>query len=592
MRNNLKPDFFFYGYWLNFGKLMIADKEKEMNEQIIKILHDLALLLEIKGENPFKSRAYSNAADIIKNQNIDIENAVRQGTLAEIKGFGKALQEKITDYVLNGEMKYFEKIKEEIPIGLLKVIKLPGIGPKKAGMLFREYGVRGIEDLDNMCKNGELAKVKGFNTKSQEIIFIGIGHIKANIGRFSQESIKQDIEKILKTLSDIPGMSNTSLTSDFRRFVETIREIRLVASADSDVSKELKRAFMALQKNNYFYFETENNIPVQIEICSHNNFFWRLHQSTGNDDYLLSFNKLFSDNGYDIGENELKKDGTTIALKNEEELYKLAGIQFVEPELREDPEIIELAKENKLQELICENDLKGMVHCHSTWSDGANTILEMALKSKELGFKYFIICDHSQSAVYANGLSPEKVRLQHEEIDRLNAQDHGIVILKGIESDILPDGSLDYDESTLELFDVVVASVHSHFKMDKEKMTQRIITALQNPYTTMLGHPTGRLLLSREAYPVDMEKVIEAAAEYSKIIEINSNPYRLDLNWQNTRYAKKLGVKISINPDSHRISTLSDVFTGVKVARKGMLSCDDVVNTLKVDDFLKLVRRH
>lgn len=562
-----------------------------MNEKLIRILKEIALLLEIKGENPFKARAYSNAAAIIETQNIDIEKAVREGVIGEIKGFGKALEEKITDFVENGEMKFYEKLKEEIPIGLITITKLPGIGPKKAGMLFRNYGVRGIDELDEMCKTGDLAKIKGFTEKSQEIIFIGIGHIKANIGRFSQEKTKAYSEMILIKLMAINGIRNASLTGNYRRFVETIQELSFIVSADTDVNSEISTVFNANNNNGLFHFTTEHNIPVNIEITTEENYFWRLHYSTGNEIFLTTFTKLLKDNGLDAQQETLSKNGEPIDLKSEEDIYKLVNIQFIEPELREDTDVIEMAKNRTLPKLITEKDLKGMVHVHSTWSDGKNSIFEMALKSKELGFEYIVICDHSQSAAYANGLTPDRVRQQHEEIDRLNSEKHGITILKGIESDILPDGSLDYDEETLSLFDVVVASIHSHFNMEKEKMTRRIISALQSPYTTMLGHPTGRLLLSRPAYQLDMEAVIETAAEFEKIIEINSNPYRLDLNWLNTRYAKKLGVKISINPDSHRTSTLTDVFTGIKAARKGMLSTEDVVNCLNINDFMKAVER-
>ncbi len=558
-----------------------------MNDKIIKILKNIALLLEIKGDNPFKSRAYSNAAEIIETQNIDIEKAVRAGSLAEIKGFGKALQEKISDFVHNGRMEYYEKLKEEVPLSLLKIVKLPNIGPKKAGKLFREHGVKTLDDLETMCKSGHLAKLKGFSPKSQEMIFMGIGHIKANIGRFAQEIAKEEAGEILQKLKKIEGAAEASFTGSMRRFTETIRRIELIVSSESDVGESIKKLFNASFKDGRYRFTTESGVPVEIETAGKNSYYWRLHQSTGNDLYRNEFNNYLIKKNITPSDIELRKNGSSLKLGSEEEIYRFAGIQYVEPELREDADIIRLALENKIPPLLEKKDLKGMIHVHSTWSDGKNSLLEMAIASKTLGFEYMVICDHSRSASYAGGLTPEEVKRQHEEIDRFNEENHGITILKGIESDILNDGSLDYDEKTLELFDLVVASVHSSFNMDKKKMTRRIISALRSPYATILGHPTGRLLLSRQPYEVDMQAVIEAAADFGKIIEINSNPYRLDLSWQNARYAKSLGVRIAVNPDSHRTSTLTDVFTGVKAARKGMLSHEDVVNCLSLEDFRK-----
>ncbi len=546
--------------------------------ELIRILKNIATLLEIKGENPFKARAYLNAATYLIENDIDIFEHVRNGTLGEIEGFGKALIEKISDYVLNGKMKYYERLIEEIPESLVEITKIPGIGPKKAKLLYEKLGITDIDELEEACLESRVRQLKGFTEKTIEMILNSIQHIKASRGRFLQEAIKRSAENLINEIKKLHDVNDAVITGNFRRFAETLSELNIIVNANYDISfQEFLSQFKSL-------------IPINIMITKPDNFIWQLHQTTGSEEYISEFLKIAESKGLKYINGELYNSSEKLVLVSEKELYDLLNLQFVEPELRESPKILEKAKNYALPNLVTEQDLKGMIHCHSDWSDGKNTIKEMALASKELGFEYFVICDHSRSASYANGLSIERIYEQHKEIDELNSENLGIKIYKGIESDILPDGSLDYPEEILKLFDIVIASVHSSFKMSRSEMTRRITYALRSPFTTMLGHPTGRLLLARPPYEVDVHEIIDVAASEDKIIEINANPYRLDLPWEYLEFAKSKSVKISINPDSHNVNTLLDVFIGVKVARKGGLEAADIINCLNLYEFEKFIR--
>lgn len=551
-----------------------------IDHKLIKILNEIAVMLELKGENPFKARAYSNAAEIIEEQGIDVAGAVASGEINNIKGFGDALTKKITGYVANGRMEYYEKLKGEVPYGLVEVTKIGGIGPKKAKMLFDSHKVENIDDLERLCIEDKLKNIKGFGAKSQEIIMNSIQHRKASRGRYLQQIAFEEAAGLLEEIRMLPGVVYAELTGIARRFAETISSLHFLVGVENPES------FAAGKIDS-----GRLSIPAEFEICGSSRFYSMLNYTTGSDEYIKAFNEFLSTRNFVTSGGRIYLNDEEIFPSSEADLYKIAGLQYVPPELREGAGILQMAETHSIPELITDSDLKGMLHCHSTWSDGRNSIREMALKSKELGFSYFAICDHSQAAAYANGLSIERVMMQHEEIDRLNAEDLGIHILKGIESDILPDGSLDYPEEVLERFDLVVASVHSSFNMSKEAMTRRIICAVQSPYTTIIGHPTGRLLLARPAYEVDIREIIAAAADFGKIIEINSNPYRLDLSWEHLAFAREKCLRIAINPDSHAVDTLKDVFIGVKAARKGGLEAKDVVNCNDLDSFMKIIKK-
>ena len=555
------------------------------DKRLIKILENIASLLEIKGENHFKTRAYKNAAEIIREQNIDVKKAVEENTLKDIKGFGKALQEKISDYVLNGEMEYYKNLTSEIPESVLTIRKIANIGPKKAGQLFFEHGVSDIYSLEKLCVDDELRKIKGFSAKSQEMVLNSIQHVKAGKGRLRQEEARKITKFIEQIEFDNSDIVKFEISGDYKKKSETIDSIDIVVMVSEptifDSDSVRNEIIEKIRRNEKFADFDIDALKINIHPEEDRSYYLKIHELSASKEYLEKFNNLI--------ETKYGSFGYFTGINSEEDIYSQMKMDFVVPELREKAKFLHKAEKGELPELIKNDDIKGMLHCHSTWSDGRNSIKEMALASKELGCTYFAICDHSQAASYANGLTPDRVKKQHYEIDKLNEENHGIKIIKGIEADILSDGSLDYDEETLAGFEMVVASVHSSFNMSKKDMTTRIICALKSPYTTMLGHVTGRLILVRPAYEVDVKDIIQAAADYGKIIEINANPYRLDLSWENAMYAKEKGVKIAINPDSHKTSTLSDIYYGVDVARKAGLEKKDVVNTLGYEKFMELI---
>ncbi len=563
-----------------------------VDRKLVKILRSISVLLKIKGENPFKAEAYENAADIIESNQLDIAELVHTNSLGKIKGFGEALVKKITEYVQTGNFQYYEKLKEEIPEGLIAVTKIPGIGPKKAKMLYDELSIQNLDDLEQACFDDKIAKLKGFSPKSQEIILNGIQHVKVWRGKKHQFECFDAAKLIEERLKKIPSISRFSITGDIRRVVEIVSTISFIAeSEDPPVTiKQIVDIFNGDIGDSSVSFQTDDGIPVTIEVTNPQNYIWRLHNTTANQKYLERFAEVVkAKTGQDFNFEKFPIENAKI--QAEEDLFEWLGLQFIPPEIREDELSIERAIHNSVPRLIEPKNLRGMLHIHSTWSDGRNTIEEMALRAKELDFEYIAVCDHSQTAKYANGLEIERVVEQHKEIEELNKKNLGIKILKGIESDILSDGSLDYPPEILETFDLVVASVHSGFKMTKTEMTRRIICAIKSPYTHILGHPTGRLLLSRESYEVDVYEIIDVAADYGKIIELNANPYRLDLSWEYLLYAKEKGVRIAINPDSHDTYSLEDVFYGLKFARKGWLEAKDVVNCLSYNEFINLLNQ-
>ena len=556
-----------------------------MRNEITLILKEIAELLELKGENHFKTRAYTNAASLISDGNLDIEKHVKDGTLREVNGIGAALQEKLTQYLETGKMDYYEKLKAEIPAEMIAISKIKGVGAKKAKALVEKHNVKSVDELEEMARNGELMALKGFGAKSSQQVLDSINERKEYVGKYRLDTAYKTGKEVLEMLKETGAVKKASSAGQLRRWLEIIEKIEFVAIPnDIELLKaELEKKYEITENNGTIEFLYDKK-PITIHIADEDNFGVISHNLSSSESYLEAFNVIVN-NSFSMGDNYVYDGEKKLTISSEQLLYKQMTMQYVEPENREDPQAAQYATISGLPNLIHDKDMKGMLHCHSTWSDGLNSIEEMALESKRLGYSYFAICDHSQTAVYANGLSPERVLAQHKEIDELNSKDLGIKILKGIESDILNDGSLDYDEEILSKFDLVVASVHSNFTMSKSDMTDRVIRALMSPYTTILGHPTGRLLLKRKGYEIDQKAVIDAAAEYKTIIEINANPYRLDLDWRLLGYAKQKGVKIAINPDAHNLKGLQHVMYGIRMARKGWLTHSDVVNTYSLNKF-------
>lgn len=559
-----------------------------MKHELIAVLEDIADLMEFKGENQFKIRAFRNAAQSLRDTDTDIVEAVQTNTLDSIPGVGKGIAAVIREFVEMGAVQALKELQAEIPAGLLEMTRLPGFGPKKALAVYEQLGISTVGELEYACKENRLKDLKGFGEKTQQKLLGSIRQWNANRNFARQNRALADAEQIITLLRNTPGIEAAELTGDLRRRTEVVDHIHILAAADSlfAAADALSSTLRDISTTDAVLTAVSaNGIRTTVSRTEREQFPWILHRTTGSQLFLEQFDALLQKRNLHATAQAVLHNDIPVYPDSEAEIFRLAQLPYIAPEAREGMGEIELAAAGRLPELIEEQQMRGMLHIHTTWSDGHASVRDMALRAKELGYEYIAICDHSKTAFYANGLTEDRVKAQHEEIDKLNAEQLGIYILKGIESDILADGSLDYSDAVLESFDIVVASVHSQFTMPREQMTERIVRAVRNPYTTILGHPTGRLLLAREGYAVDIDTVLAAAAEAGTTIEINANPYRLDLAWPHVRKARTMGIRIAINPDAHHPDELRYVRYGISIARKGLLPAESVVNTFAFDRF-------
>lgn len=565
-----------------------------IKEELSAIFEEIAILLELNAENPFKIRAYNTAAHILANLDEDLKKLIEEKRLTELEGIGDTISAKIMEYVDTGKISYLEKMRTETPHGLIEMLAIAGLGPKKIHALYKTLGISSIGELEYACMENRLKDLVGFGLKTQEKILHGIEMMKANKGKYLYHHALRTAEAIQNDL--LPFTKHIAITGSLRRFKEVVKDIDFVAVAKE--REVLLNAFTThslvkevIQKGeNKASVKTIEGINADLLVVEEEEFPFALHHFTGSKEHNIAMRSLAKTKGLKINEYGVFKEEQRILAKNEEEFFGIFNLSYIPPEIREDTGEILAAQKDELPQLVEEADIQGIFHVHTTFSDGLATLREMRDAAKALGFKYLGISDHSQTAIYAGGLKVDDVMRQAEEIAILNAEDNGFMILKGIESDILPDGSLDYSEEILKHFDFVIGSVHSRFNMTEKDMTDRILKALQNKYLTILGHPTGRLLLAREAYPLEMEEVLKTAAAYGKCIEINSNPHRLDLDWHWCRRAKEMGIKIAINPDAHRTVEMSYFRFGVKVAKKAWLSKTDVLNAMPLQDILSYLQ--
>jgi DNA polymerase (family 10) len=566
------------------------------NKAISAVLQGVALLLELKGENPFKVKAYSNAARSIDILEEELEKIIREGRLKEMKGIGSALAQHITELVNTGRLKLHEELKSSVPPGHLEMLKIPGLGPRKIGVLYEALDVKTIGELEYACLENRLVELQGFGQKGQEKILQGIQQIKKYQGRYLYGEVIETVEEILRKILAHPKVLRASLAGSVRRKMEVVRNINLVVSALNP--QEVLTAFSKLPEVEVVRFRDKtrgrysllSGVEVDLRIASDQAFPYQLLEWTGSLSHWNAMCERAKAMGFKLSGGGLRRNGRIISCTGEDGIFDVLGLDSIPPELRENQGEIEAAEIHQLPLLIEDRDIKGVFHVHSSYSDGTNSIKKIARAAKEMGFSYIGLSDHSPTARYAGGLNLEKLEKQWEEVDRVNKEMEGFHIFKGTESDILPDGSLDYDEVVLKKFDFVIASVHSHFNMPLEEMTQRMIKAVRNPYTTMIGHPTGRLLLAREPYAIDMTRLIDEASRFGVLIELNAHPFRLDIDWRLCKYAKEKGVKIAINPDAHDAGGLRDTCFGVGIGRKGWLEPGDILNTMDLEemkDFLK-----
>lgn len=545
------------------------------NKQISEAFEQLAQLMEIHGQNPFRAKAIATAGYRINKLPFSASSKTEQ-ELTETPGIGASTATKIKSLLQTGTLPELEDLREQTPIGIQEMLGIKGLGPKKILTLWKELGLESLGEVYYACNENRLVGTKGFGLKTQEQIKQIIEFTFANSGWLRYASIEPEAERILADLQKaLPVGRQVAFTGNYRRKAETLQRVDILAEASVEELLNAAAIFdgwtqlengmteTALKEADVLEYRLENNFHFRLLGTTGANFTVNLFLSTGSPEHIEQLAPVLE---------------TTWA--TEQDIYEALGLNYIEPELREGLGEIERAQRGKLPALITLRDLKGSLHNHSTYSDGIHSLEEMASYAKnEMGLEYLGIADHSKSAFYARGLSVETLQEQWKEIDILNERLAPFQIFKGIESDILADGSLDYPDEVLESFDFVVASVHTNLRMDKAKATERLVRAIENPYTTILGHPTGRLLLSRAGYPIDYERVIDACAANQVVIEINANPLRLDLDWRWHQYAISKGVLLSINPDAHRQKGLHDMRYGVYAARKGGLSVENCLNT-------------
>jgi len=566
--------------------------------KIAKIFEDLADMLEIKGENPFRIRAYRKAARNIRTLTNELEKFADEGRLEQIPGIGEGMKEKIYEILDTGRLQFYEKLKNDIPPSLVKLLSIPGIGPRLAKRFYDELNIKDIEHLEKMAKEHRLAELEGIKEKTEQNILKGIEMLKRGLERMTLGVALPLANEILDQLSKLPEVKRINTAGSIRRRKETIGDIDILTISSN--SKKVMNTFINLPQVERVLVSGEtkssiityDDIHVDLRVVEPESYGSALAYFTGSKAHNIRIREIAMKKGLKINEYGVfdEKNNKKIAGENEEDIYQVLDLPFIVPELREDRGEIEAARNNNLPDLVELSEIKGDLHVHTVWSDGGNSIEEMAKAAKERGYKYLAICDHSKSLRIAGGLSEEKLVEQIEKIKELNEKYKNFTILAGSEVDIKADGSLDYTDELLEKLDIVVAAIHTRFSMPEHEMTKRIIKALQNPYVNILAHPTGRLMGVRDPYELDLDEVLKVAKKNKVTLEINSFPERLDLNDIDSRRAKEYDVMISINTDSHITNQLDYMALGVSVARRGWLEPENIINTKPIEQIIKFLK--
>jgi len=565
------------------------------------VLTQIGALLEAKGDQRFKARAYAGAARaLVALDTDDLLPLLDSGELIKTPGIGPATLAVIRELVETGESSYLSRLREGMPQGLLDLMRVPGLGVAKIQLLHDALGVETVEDLERVAQNGQLAALPKFGKKTAEKILKGIeiSRRNAHLERFPAAAVEAHL--VLANVVKHPDVKHADVAGSIRRHNEVVADIDIVAECFADPEEVAESFARAPGVSKAETGEEPGAVSIRFvdgtrldmycaSIADYPMALWR---ATGSTAHVEEMTVLADKKGFLIKGNWLvKKEGKRIPIATEEALFTALGLVPIPPEMREGMGEIEAAARRELPELVTFDDVQGVLHCHSDYSDGTATIEEMANAAKERGWSYIGISDHSESAFYAGGLKRDKLARQHEEIDRLNEQMKVFRILKGIEADILADGRLDYDAEILDRFDYVIGSIHSRFSMDGDAMTKRVLAALDDPHLTILAHPTGRLLLSREPYAINVEAVLEKAADVGVAVELNADPHRLDLDWRYCRQAKELGVTIEIGPDAHSTAGLDNVHFGIGMARKAWLEAGEILNTGSAEDVLAFARK-
>ena len=567
------------------------------NLEVSQIFRDIANILEIKGENPFRIRAYERAAQNIEGLTENIEDFIKEERLTQISGIGKYLADRIKEFVKTGKIKIYEDLKRSIPAGLLDLLNIPSVGPKTAKLLYEKLKIKGVADLEKAIKNNKLQGIFGIKEKTIENILKGIGVLKRGKERMTLAQAIQVADEFLNALKKLPDTKTVSVAGSLRRQKETVRDIDILVI--SQKPHKIIHSFTSLpyvagilaKGETKASVRTSDDVQVDCRVEAEKSFGAALLYFTGSKNFNIKLRQLAIKKGLKINEYGVFKNNRFMVGKTEEEIFKILDMAYVEPELREDSGEIELARRFNLPALIELKDLKGDLHVHSGWSDGRNSIEEMASACQKIGYSYAAITDHSQSLRVAGGLSIAELKKKKQEIDKVNKKLKGFRVLYGTEVDIDSGGNIDYKDAILKEFDVVVAAIHTGFKQSKVQLTRRLVKACANKYVHIIAHPTGRLWGVRDAYDIDFQQVLKAARETNTSLEINAFPQRLDLNDLNCRRAKEAGVKLVINTDSHTAEQLPAIKFGIAVARRGWLTKNNVINTLSVEELVKILKK-
>ena len=566
-------------------------------DTLVSTLEEIATLLELKGENPFKTRAYRKGAEIVQNFDGDIVAKAAADELKGIKGIGEALQQKLQELSSTGKLEYYENLRAEFPPTLFELFEVQGLGPKKIKALYDKLDISSVAELKEACQGEEISELSGFGKKTVEKILAAIANREQFADRFRLGDIAPIAETLLERLKGHPKVHRAAIAGSYRRAKETLHDLDfLVATSEPAELTQFFTEFPEVHEvivhgETKTSIRLENGLQCDLRAVSNKHFPFALQYFTGSKEHNVELRSLALKQGLSLNEYDFTGEGEIPEVHEEEDIYRALGLDWVPPELRENRGEIEAADEGSLPRLVELAQLKGTFHNHTTASDGKNTLAEMAEAAQDHGLQYLGIADHSKSSFQANGLDETRLLEQLAEIKSLNKTFDDFALFAGSEVDILKDGSLDFDDELLSQLDYCVASVHNVFNLPEKEMTARIIRAMENEHVTMLGHLTGRLLLKRDAYAVNIEKIIDCAAETRTIIELNCSPWRLDMDWRWWRRARDKNVLTSINPDAHATEQLQFLAYGAKQARKGWLRQQDVLNTLplaEMQDWLAL----
>ncbi len=570
---------------------------RDANEAIADMFETIADVLELQGDIPYRIRAYRNAARTIRDLPQPVEEVAKAGKLEELPGIGKDLAAKIIEYLETGRMSKYEEVVSQVPPGLIELLHIPGLGPKRVRLLHERLGISDLEDLRRALDSGLIETLPGMGKKTVENIRRGLALYEASKERMPLGRALPIAEEIARQIDALPGTARVIIAGSARRMKETVGDIDILTIAED--GEATIRAFVHFPQVRDILAAGDtkgsvvlhNGLQVDLRVVPSESYGAALHYFTGSKAHNIKIRTLAREQGLKINEYGVFRGEERIGGEEEADVFRALGMQWIPPEMREDRGEIEAALEGRLPTPVSLSDIRGDPHMHSKWSDGANTIRELAQAARALGYEYIAITDHSPRVRVAGGMSAEEVRERQKEIDAVNREFEDFRVLSGAEVDILPDGSLDYPDEILAALDIVIISVHSGFKMSKEEMTRRILRALENPYVHILAHPTGRLIGQREPYPVDIEAVLKRAAELGVAVEINGYYLRLDLNDVHAHLAKQLGCTISLGTDAHQIDHLGMMRYAVGVARRAWLEPQDVLNTKPLPKLLEWLRQ-